>query len=176
MKKLVILIIAAMIVLAGTTFGAGYISKHMRQGVNMAEKNLYRGQMILRMKAELGLTPDQVKKIEQMGLDFQGSVIKRMADTKILELKFANYLQGDKISKKTIEKMIKEIAGLKTNLQIDRIFHLLDVKGVLTPEQIKKADELKYKLGRRAFFKDRGRSPRGTDRKGDRRSGRPGLR
>ena len=175
MKKLIILIFIAFFIVSGV-FGSGYISKHMRQGVNMAEKNLYRGQMLLRMKAELGLTPDQVKKIEQMGLDFQGSVIKRMADTKILELKFANYLQGDKISKKTIEKMIKEIAGLKTNLQIDRIFHLLDVKGVLTPEQIKKADELKYKLGRRAFFKDRGRSPRGTDRKGDRRSGRPGLR
>lgn len=168
MKKLVILIIAAMIVLAGTTFGAGYISKHMRQGVNMAEKNLYRGQMILRMKAELELTSDQVKKIEQMGLSFQESLIKRMADTKIMELKLANYLQGDKINKKTIEKMIKEIAMFKADLQIDRIFHLLDVKSVLTPEQLKKAEELKYKYGRRAFFRDRGRSPGNMDRKGER--------
>ena len=97
-NKTLILIIAAMIVLAGTTFGAGYISKHMRQGVNMAEKNLYRGQMILRMKAELELTSDQVKKIEQMGLNFQESLIQRMADTKIREIKLANYLQGDKIN------------------------------------------------------------------------------
>lgn len=175
MKKLVILIIAAMIVLTGTTYGAGYISKHMKQGARMAESNMYSGRMVLRMKAELGLTSDQVKKIEQMSLDFQESLIKRMADTKILELKFANYLQGDKISKKSVEKMIKEIAGLKTDLQIDRVFHLLDIKSVLTPEQLKKADELKRTFRKRAFLRQ-GQSARGMDRKGTRRSGRPGVR
>ncbi|MEN8221698.1 MAG: Spy/CpxP family protein refolding chaperone [Acidobacteriota bacterium] len=175
-NKTLILVITAMIVLAGTTFGAGYISKHMKQGFGMADNYMLRGQMLLRAKTELGLTPDQVKKIEQMSFDFQESVIKRMADTKVMEIKLANYLRGEKINKKTIEKMIKDISMKKADMQIDRIYHFLDIKNILTPEQIKKAEELKYKYGRRAFFKDRNRSPRGNDRKGERRPGRPGLR
>jgi len=173
MKKLVILVFIAVFLVSGV-FGSGYISKHMRQGVGMAENNMYSGQLLLKMKTELGLTPDQEKKIEQMSLDFQESVIKRMADTKVLELKLANYLQGDKINKKDIEKMIKNISMMKADMQIDRIFHLLDVKSVLTPEQIKKAEELKKNFRRRAFFRDG--QDRGNDRKGERKPGRPAFR
>ncbi len=171
MKKLIFLLLIT-VMFVSTVNGAGYISKHMRQGAAMAEKNLYRGQMLLRMKTELGLTPDQVKKIEQISLNFQESVIKRMADTKILELKFANYLQGKKIDKKTVEKMIKEIAALKTDLQIDRVFHLLDIKSILTPDQLKKAEELRMKFKRRAFSRMRD----GGKRVGSRPMKRPRLR
>ena len=171
-NKTLILILTAMIVLTGTTFGAGYISKHMKQGFGMADNNMIRGQMLLRMKTEIGLTPDQVKKIEQMSLDFQESVIKRMADTKVMEIKLVNYLRGDKINKKTIEKMIKDISMMKADMQIDRVFHFLDIKSILTPEQIKKAEELKRNYKRRAFF----RQGRSSDRKGTRRPGRSAVR
>jgi Spy/CpxP family protein refolding chaperone len=165
-NKTLILIISAMIILTGTTFGAGYISKHMRQGFGMVDNNMIRGQMLLRLKTELKLTDDQVKKIEKMSFNFQESVIKRMADTKIMEIKLANYLRGDKINRKTVEKMIKDIAMMKADMQIDRIYHFLDIKSVLTPEQIKKAEELKKTYKRRSFFRNQ------RDKKGDRRSNR----
>lgn len=162
-NKTLILIISAMIILTGTTFGAGYISKHMKHGFGMVDNNMIRGQMLLRLKAELKLTDDQVKKIEKMSLNFQESVIKRMADTKVMEIRLANYLQGDKINKKTVEKMIKDIAMMKADMQIDRIYHFLDIKSVLTPEQIKKAEELKKTYRKRRFFRDK-RDNRGAGR------------
>ncbi len=173
-NKTLVLILTAMIVLTGTTLGAGYISKHMKQGFGMLDNNMIRGQMLLRMKTEIGLTPEQVKKIEQMSFDFQESVIKRMADTKIMEIKLANYLQGEKLNKKTIEKMVKDISMMKADMQIDRIYHFLDIKSILTPEQIKKAEELRKNFRRRSFFKDQ--RGRGNDRKGERRTDRPAFR
>lgn len=173
MKKLMVLIFIVFYLVSGM-FGAGYISKHMKHGFGMLDSNMIRGQMLLKMKDELGLTPDQEKKIEQMSLNFQESVIKRMADTKVLELKLTNYLQGDKIDKKSIEKMVKEVAMMKADMQVDRIFHYLDIKGVLTPEQLKKVEELKKNFRKRAFFRDG--KDRGDDRKGERRGARPSFR
>jgi len=170
-NKSLILIISAMIILTGTTFGAGYISKHMRHGFGMVDNNMIRGQMLLRLKDELKLTDDQVKKIEKMNFNFQESVIRRMADTKVMEIKLANYLQGDKIDKKKVEKMIKDIAMMKADMQIDRIYHFLDIKSVLTPEQIKKAGELKRTYKRRSFFRDK-RNKGGAGRQ----TRRPGVR
>ena len=171
MKKLIILIFIAALIVSGV-FGSGYVSKHMRHGFGMLDNNMIRGQMLLRLKAEIGLTPDQVKKIEKMSFDFQESVIRRMADTKILEIKLANYLQGEKINKKNIEKMIKDISAMKADMQIDRVFHFLDIRSILTPEQIKKVNELKKNFKKRAFF----RQERSKDRKGERRPGRPAVR
>ena len=159
MKRIfLVLLIAAAVAFAGFGLngaGSGYIGKHMEYGTKMAEMNMFHGRLLLNMKAEIGLNQDQVDKIEKMSLVFQESVIKRMADTKVKELKLANYLQGDKIDRKVVEKMVKEISELKTGLQIDRIYYLLDIRGLLTPEQIAKAEELKRTVRRRAFFGDR---------------------
>lgn len=61
MKKLIVLIFIAVFMVSGV-FGAGYISKHMKQGFGMLDNNMIRGQMLLRMKTEIGLTEDQVKR------------------------------------------------------------------------------------------------------------------
>jgi Spy/CpxP family protein refolding chaperone len=42
-----------------------------------------------------------------------------------------------------MEKMIRDIAKLKTDMQIDNMNYLLDVKNVLKPEQITKIEEFK---------------------------------
>jgi len=150
MKKLLILLVVALMVVSGV-YGSGYISKHMKHGARMAERNLYRGYFLLKMKDELGLSPDQIKKIEKMNLGFQESIIKRMSNTKIMELKLAAYLQGDTIVRKTVEKMIRNIAKQKSDLQVDRIFHLLDIKDTLTPEQLKKVKSIREGFQRRNF-------------------------
>ncbi len=150
MKKLLIFVVITSVIVSGV-FGMGYISKHMKHGVRMAEKNLLRGFFLLKMRDELGLSPNQVKKIEKINLSFQESVIKRMSETKILELKLAAYLQGDNIARKTVEKMIRNISKQKSDLQVDRIFHLLDVRDILTPEQLKKAMNMRKQFHGRKF-------------------------
>ena len=72
------------------------------------------------------------------------------------------------MEKKDVEKMVKDIAMMKADMQVDRIFHLMDVRGVLTPEQLKKAEELRDKFRKRRMFRDQ--------RDEDRRPGRPPVR
>lgn len=162
MKKTAGLLILVFLLAGMNTYleskGKPNMTKHMALGQRMAEKNLLPGDFLLRFKDEIGLTADQVSRIEKMHIAFQESVIRRMADVKVKEMKLAVYLKGDKIKRSTAEKMIREISKLKTDTLVDRIYYLLDVKDVLTPEQIKKIDEVKKKMfdrKRRTDFRKR---------------------
>ncbi|MEN8153112.1 MAG: hypothetical protein ABFR75_03750 [Acidobacteriota bacterium] len=150
MKKTIVLVMVLFIMLvSGTTLeskGKPYMSKHMMHGQRSAERNLFRGNYLLRFKDEIGLTADQVSKIEKMNITFQESVIKRMADVKVKELKLANYLRSDKVKRSTAEKMVREVAKLKTDMQVDRIHYMLDIKDVLTPEQEKKIESFRRRM------------------------------
>ncbi len=174
MKKItLVLVICVTLILSSSVLvgsQSGYISKHMQQRTKIAEQNLFRGTMLLRLKDEIGLNADQVSKIEQLNLSFQESMIRRMADTKVKELKMANYLQSSKVNRKTVGNMIREISKLKTDLQIDRIYYLLNIKDLLTPEQIQKIEKLRKSSRQRAFHSNR----KGKSEK--RPMGRPGIR
>lgn len=150
MKKTAGLLILVFLLAGMNTYleskGRPYMTKHMALGQRTAERNMFHGNYLLRFKDEIGLTADQVSKIEKMNIAFQESVIKRMADVKVRELKLANYLKGDKVKRSTAEKMIREISKLKTDTQVDRIYYLLDIKDVLTPEQVKKVEVLKKRM------------------------------
>jgi hypothetical protein len=59
-----------------------------------------------------------------------------------------------------MEKMIRDIAKMRTDLQVDRLNYLLDLKSLLTPEQITKIEELK-KEKRRHWMRQRRPGKRG---------------
>ena len=117
--------------------------RHTGFGIMMAEKNLLPARMLLRFKDEIALTAEQVSKIEKMNEAFQEAFIRRQADVKVQELKLNSLLKEEKVNRGKMEKLIRGIAKMKTDAQIDRINHLLDVKAVLTADQIKKIDEFK---------------------------------
>jgi Spy/CpxP family protein refolding chaperone len=135
--------------------------KHAGFGLNMAEKSFLHCEMLLKFKDEIGLTPEQVGKIEKMRDSFTEASIKQEADIKIQGLKLISILKKDQVDRKAAEKMIRDISKLKTDLQIDRMNYLMDVKSVLTPEQIKKIEDLRKQRihdrmnNRRDMMKDR---------------------
>jgi len=118
----------------------------MRFGLYMAENNLFEARFILHMKSEIGLTSQQEKKIEDMMLSYEESAIRRGSDIKVLELKFASQLKGNRIDRREMEKMVREIAKMKVDLQVGHINYLLDVRETLTPEQIQKLEKMKEKF------------------------------
>ena len=150
-KKVTIFLIAVLLVIStlNAVVYSPKMTKHMRYGLYMAEKNLFSGRLLLRMKDDIGLTEDQVAKIEKLGEMHHESLIKRNADIKVLELKFNSYLKEEKVNRAKLEKMIREIAILRTDLQVEQINHLLDLRELLTTEQLAKIDELKKKMRRR---------------------------
>jgi Spy/CpxP family protein refolding chaperone len=117
--------------------------RHARFGIMMAEKNLFPAEMLLRNKDEIGLTKDQVTRIEKMQELYQESVIRKQADIKVEELKFRSYLKNDQIDRSKMEKMIRVTAKMRTDSQVDHINYLLDLRNLLTPEQIEKIEALK---------------------------------
>lgn len=150
-KKVMILLISLVLVIS--TLNAALFSpqmtRHMKYAIHMAEKNLFSGRMLLKMKDEINLTEDQVTKIEKMESTHRENSIKRDADIKVLQLKFDSYLREEKINRAKLEKMVREIAKLRTDMQVENINHLLDLRELLTAEQLAKIDEFKKKMRHR---------------------------
>lgn len=119
--------------------------KHSRFGVRMAEKNLFPAKMVLKFKDKLALTDKQVQTLENMLEAVQVAAIRAKAETKIQELKLQTYLKKNTIDRKKMGKMIRSIAKMKTNMKIDHMNYLLDVKGVMTAEQLQKIETFKKK-------------------------------
>jgi len=102
--------------------------KHARFGIHMAEKNLFPGHMLLKFKDEIGLTAEQVSKIEKMKDLFQEATVKKQADIKVKGLKIRSYLTEEQVDRKKMEIMIREIAKMRTDLQVDHMNYLLDMR------------------------------------------------
>lgn len=152
-KRVLIFLIALVLVMSTLDAAAQSpeTTRHMKYAIHMAEKNLFSGRMLLKMKDEIALTEDQVGTIKKMDNAHQENLIKRNADIKVLQLKLDAYLKEEKINRAKLEKMVREIAKLRTDLQIENINHLLDLRDLLTAEQLAKIDELKKKMRHRRW-------------------------
>ena len=169
-KKLTFLISAVLVFVsmnAMTRSGARGrdMMRHARFGINMAEKNLFPGPMLLKFKDEIGLTAEQIDKIEKMTELFREAAIRRQADIKVKGLKVSSYLKKERPDRKKMEVMIREIAGMRTDMQLDRMNYLLDLKDLLTAEQIEKIESFKKerrrsRMGQRKYLKERRRDRR----------------
>lgn len=147
-KKIIILSIAGlMLVTVYFTLGAQMMPQrmmeHARFGIMLVDKNLFPAPMLLKHKDDIGLTAEQVDKIEKMQAQQQEMFIKKQAEISVKELKLGTFLKEDKIDRGKLESMITEIGKMRTDLQVQHINHLLDLKDILTAEQLKKIDALK---------------------------------
>jgi Spy/CpxP family protein refolding chaperone len=125
----------------------------LRFGLYMAENNLFEARMILHMKGEIGLTAQQEQKIEDMMLAYEENAIRRGSDLKVLELKFASLLKGNRIDRREMEKQARQIGAMRTDLQVGHLNYLLDVRDTLTAEQVQKLEKLKEKFRSRLMDK-----------------------
>ncbi len=119
------------------------IIKRAKAGVFLAGKSLFGARFILRFKEDINLSEEQEKKVENLLLAFEENSIKRNAEVKIRELRFASYLKSGKIDRRKMEKQLKIISKIKTDFLIDSVNYLLDLKQIMTPVQIEKLKEIK---------------------------------
>lgn len=167
-KKVTVYLFAFLLVFSGAfVLDAGpQMTRHMKYGLRMAERNLLSARMLLKMKDDIGLDADQVVKIEKLQELQEEVTIKRTADIKALELKLNSSLKEKKVNRAKVEKQIREIAALRTDMMVEHIDHLLDLKELLTGEQLVKIDRLKKEMRRRrAERREKYREERLKDRK-----------
>jgi hypothetical protein len=97
---------------------------------------------MLNNRESLGLSPDQVRKIEQLRDDFQRQSIRNDADLRIVELDIAAALESDQVDMPKLEVKIREAEKLRGDLRIARLRAIEHAKALLTAEQKKKFQEM----------------------------------
>jgi heavy-metal resistance protein len=91
--------------------------------------------IMLHHRAELGLSADQVGRLEALRGDFAREAIRRDADIRIAELDLASMLEQDSPDLSKVEAKVREAAQLRADLRIARLRAIEQGKAVLTPEQ-----------------------------------------
>ncbi|HEV8673014.1 MAG TPA: periplasmic heavy metal sensor [Methylomirabilota bacterium] len=115
--------------------------------------------IMLDHRSELGLTPEQVTRLETLRNNFARESIKRDADIRVAEMDLAALLEQEMLDMGKVEAKIQEVSKLRADLRIERLRTIEQGKAVLTPDQRTK---LKTLLG------TAGGGPRRTERERER--------
>lgn len=98
--------------------------------------------LALQHKEQLGLSAEQVQRLEALRADFQKEAIRRSADLRVAELELGELLRQDPVELGQVETVLKRLEGLRTELRLARLKTIEQGKAVLTPEQRQKLDAL----------------------------------
>ena len=109
----------------------------------LTDNNLYDGRLLLKVKDKIGLNRKQVERIENLMLEHEAFSIRNTGEIKIKELQFAAYVKKGKTDRKEMERHIREISRIKTNLIVHYMNYLLDVRDLLTPRQLETLTQMK---------------------------------
>jgi Spy/CpxP family protein refolding chaperone len=91
--------------------------------------------IMLHHRTELGLSADQVSRLETLRSDFTREAIRRDADIRIAELDLTSLLEQDPADLSKVEAKVREAAQLRADLRIARLRAIEQGKALLTPEQ-----------------------------------------
>jgi Spy/CpxP family protein refolding chaperone len=91
--------------------------------------------IMLHHRSELGLSPEQVSRLEELRAEFSREAIRRDADIRIAELDLAKLLEQEPPDLAKVEAKVRESAQLRADLRIARLRAVEQGKAVLTPEQ-----------------------------------------
>lgn len=97
---------------------------------------------MLTNKEYLQLTPEQVRKLEQLRDNFQRQSIRVDADLKIIEMDIAALLENDPVEAAKVEQKMREGEKLRADIRIARIRVIEQARALLNAEQKKKLQEL----------------------------------
>jgi Spy/CpxP family protein refolding chaperone len=97
---------------------------------------------MLQLRAELGLSADQVRNLERLRSDFQREAIRREADLRVAEIELATFLDRESVDLGQVEAKVREIERIGADLRLARIRTLEQGKAQLSAEQREKLRNL----------------------------------
>jgi Spy/CpxP family protein refolding chaperone len=98
--------------------------------------------LLLNNKDLLGLTTDQVRRLEQLRDNFQRLTIRNDADLRIIELDIAALFESDSVDMGNLEHKVREGEKLRADVRIARARAIEQAKALLTAEQKRKLQDL----------------------------------
>ena len=87
---------------------------------------------------DLSLTPEQVRALETLRIDFQRTADLQTAELQRIELELQGLLSREQIDAASVEARVRRIEALRTDLRLGRIKTVEKGKAILTPEQWRK--------------------------------------
>ena len=87
------------------------------------------------VQKELGLTEDQLKKLEEVAFSAGKAAIQERANLQVQRLELARLMRADSPDRSAIDKKLQEISQADLGLSRARVNALLDARGVLTKPQ-----------------------------------------
>lgn len=112
----------------------------------LVESNLFDARFVLEVKDQINLSKQQQEKIENLMLAHESSVIRNSAEIKVKELQFVTYLRSGEMKRAQVETFIREISAGKSDMIIEYVNHLLDIRSILNPSQRQKLKEIRKKM------------------------------
>ncbi len=97
---------------------------------------------LLTNREALGLSAEQVRKLEQLRDGFQRQSIRNDADLRIIELDIAALLENEPADLAKVEAKMREGEKLRTDLRVARVRAIEQARALLSAEQKKKLHEL----------------------------------
>ncbi|MBU4267397.1 MAG: periplasmic heavy metal sensor [Acidobacteria bacterium] len=163
--SIVLFLSAALFITAQPGFRGPASERGQRGGGFFADRNILPPRLLLQAKEKIGLNADQENKIGAMIETHEQWAIKFGAEMKIKALKLRTTLAAEKINLENAEKLIREQADMRAELQIARLRLQMDAMALLTPEQSAKLMELKKDFPARTRDGMRQRSERSRGRR-----------
>ncbi len=172
-----IMLAAAMI--AAITFGQDAPKRNMGRFRSMGEG--FSADPIVRMVAtnpkfaeKLNLTEEQKTKLEELNkTQREGMRVNRTKMSEAMKRQM-DLMNAEKIDESKVMASIDEVFALRCAMAKDQVKRVIAVKNILTPEQIKKANEIKAEFrdrgGPHPEAGEKGRPRRNAERRGARRS------
>ncbi|MCP4153263.1 MAG: hypothetical protein GY757_36365 [bacterium] len=142
--------------------------RKLRREFFLADNSLVSARKVLKFREQLALTDNQIEKLEDIMLTHETFSIRNGAEIKIQELRFASYLRSShkNIDRKNVAKHIRKISKKKTDMIVQYMNYLLDVRAILTPAQKAIVKEIKAKIEKeKKEERKRKRSTRKTQEK-----------
>ena len=174
--KCSIMLVAAMI--AAVTFGQDAPKRNMGRfrpmGEGVVADPIARMVSNPRFAEKLNLTEEQKTKLEELNkTQREGMKQKRTKMSEAMKRQM-DLMNAEKIDESKVMASIDEVFALRCAMAKDQVKRVIAVKNILTPEQIKKANEIKAEFrdrgGPRPEAGEKGRPRRNAERRGARRS------
>ncbi len=139
------LVLAAALSMMGPGMGAG-------PGIGMLMNPM--------VQQELGLSQDQVEKLQKVFDDMQMQTIDIKADIAKLTLQMKQMMRSENPDEKAVDQLIQQISDKRAEMQTARVKAMLQVRKILSKEQFEKFQAMKPPFKAKGGKHGKGRGPR----------------
>jgi periplasmic protein CpxP/Spy len=102
--------------------------------------------MMLSHSQDLGLNPEQEKKLRDLRTEFAKESVRRTAEIRVAQIELDALLEQEQWNLVQIEPKVKQVAALQGDLRVARIKTLAAGRALLTPQQLEKLKQVGHRM------------------------------